>query len=377
MQIFNKHDIARDAFMLKGPLKNKGYDWWWHSFTGQDVETGEDKSFFVEFFLINPGLADRVPVFGQDPENKENGRKPSYLMVKAGAWGEDHAQLHRFFAWKDIDLHSGVPYMIRADDCLAGEKLLQGSVTVSVEDAQNHPEWMSDSGSMSWNLMLHKDIAFNAGFGASKPVREAHALAMYWHAEGMKTEYEGEVTYNGRLYKVSPEKCYGYADKNWGSEFTTPWLWLSSNCLYSKKYHKQLTNSVFDIGGGRPKIYSFGLNGQLLAAFWYEGKEYDFNFSKPNLHVKTVFSFEELKDTVHWHVRQENVHAVMDTDIFCKKNEMIWANYEDPSGVKELKQLWNGGTGYGTIRLYEKHADQEVLIDEIEATHVGCEYGDK
>ena len=30
----NKSDLKRDYFMLKGPLAKKGYDWWWHSFTG-------------------------------------------------------------------------------------------------------------------------------------------------------------------------------------------------------------------------------------------------------------------------------------------------------------------------------------------------------
>ncbi len=80
---------------------------------------------------------------------------------------------------------------------------------------------------------------------------------------------------------------------------------------------KKLTNSVFDIGGGRPKIYFVPLNRRLLGAFYYEGKEYDFNFSKLHLHVKTEFSFEEKEDEVVWHVRQENIHAVMETEVHC------------------------------------------------------------
>ena len=28
--------------MLRGPLAHHGYDWWRHSFTAQDAETGED-----------------------------------------------------------------------------------------------------------------------------------------------------------------------------------------------------------------------------------------------------------------------------------------------------------------------------------------------
>ena len=38
--MFNKHDIARDACQLFGAQARKGYDWWWHSFTGYDAETG-------------------------------------------------------------------------------------------------------------------------------------------------------------------------------------------------------------------------------------------------------------------------------------------------------------------------------------------------
>ena len=34
------HDISRDRFMLTGGLAHQGYDWWWHSFTAQDAETG-------------------------------------------------------------------------------------------------------------------------------------------------------------------------------------------------------------------------------------------------------------------------------------------------------------------------------------------------
>lgn len=50
----NIHDLSRNRFMLNGPLSRKGYDWWWHSFTGYHETTGEAKSFFLEFFTCNP-----------------------------------------------------------------------------------------------------------------------------------------------------------------------------------------------------------------------------------------------------------------------------------------------------------------------------------
>ena len=60
--------------MLDGPLARHGYDWWWHSFTAQDAETGEDKPFFIEFFACNPALGEDLPVLGQLPENKPRER---------------------------------------------------------------------------------------------------------------------------------------------------------------------------------------------------------------------------------------------------------------------------------------------------------------
>ena len=374
--MFNHHDISRNACMLHGPLGHQGYDWWWHSFTAQDAQTGEDKPFFIEFFVCNPALAEDEPVLGQLPVNKEAGKHPSYLMVKAGCWGEDHCQLHRFFAWKDVEMHWQAPYSVAAADCLASETVLRGSIDISREESEAHPEWMCDWGGLSWDLAIDKQIAFNVGYGASKPLREAEAFAMYWHAEGMKSAYSGRIVYNGREYTVSPEKSYGYADKNWGRDFTSPWVWLSSNCLISRISGKKLENSVFDIGGGRPKVYFVPLDRRLLGVFCYEGREYDFNFSHFWLNVKTEFSFEEQEDRVVWHVRQENLHAVMETDIRCRKRDMLLVNYEAPDGSRRHGRLWNGGTGQGRIRLYDKEKDSLWLVDDIDVTHIGCEYGE-
>ena len=66
--MFNEHDISRNACQLFGEQASQGYDWWWHSFTARNAETGEEKPFFIEFFLCNPALGGDEPVFGQLPE---------------------------------------------------------------------------------------------------------------------------------------------------------------------------------------------------------------------------------------------------------------------------------------------------------------------
>ncbi len=395
---FNVSDQYKNAYMLKGRLARNGYDWWWHSFTGRDAETGEEKGFFVEYFMINPAFGGAEPVFGQLASNKEKGIKPSYLMVKAGAWGEDHSQLHRFFGWDKVRVTDTVPFELEAEDCYCSEGRIAGSVSVTAREAADHPEYMSDAGEMRWSLSVDKQLAFNVGYGTSTALRASKAFEMYWHAEGIKTEYSGMIEYNGRQYIVSPESSYGYADKNWGYDFTSPWVWLSSNNLISNTTGKRLRNSAFDIGGGKPCITSgarydnerkigdsitfynpidfrLEIKDKLLGAFYYEGQEIEFNFTKAWMRPATRYKCRETEDEIIWHIEQENSSHIMQTNIHCKKKDMILVAYEAPDGSKRHNRLWNGGNGEGWIRLYEKKDGEKLLIDVINAKNVGCEYG--
>lgn len=67
-QHFNVPKENRDNLMLGGKLARQGYDWWWHNFTGVNPETGAKKTFFVEFFIINPALSPQKVLFGQAPK---------------------------------------------------------------------------------------------------------------------------------------------------------------------------------------------------------------------------------------------------------------------------------------------------------------------
>lgn len=370
--MFNKKDKVRNRCMLVGGQAKRGYDWWWHSFTAKDEITHEEKPFFIEFFLVNPKYGSDEPIFGRLKENQEKKIKPSYLMVKVGCWGKGARQLHRFFGWNKINVDFNVPFKIEADDCYLDETRTYGSVKVSKEEALTHPEYMSSYGEISWDLKINKKIAFNVGYGAGRLFRFLQLFEMFWHAEGMKSTFNGTITYNGRKYIVDEESSYGYSDKNWGKDFTSPWVWLSSNNLTSYKTGKKLENSVFDIGGGRPKIGPFALKRKLLSAYYYEGKCYEFNFSKFWTFTRTKFDCQETLDEIIWHVEQKTWKNKMVTDIRCKKEDMLLVNYEAPNGLKLHNRLWNGGNGYGTVKLYRNNK----LIDEVVAYNVGCEYGE-
>lgn len=375
--MMNKSDITRDAYMLKGPLAKKGYDWWWHSFTAHHAKTGEAKSFYIEYFLCNPAHAQAEPVLvWNDPAGRSAGRRPSYCMVNVGFWGNPKGQLHRFFPWSQVHVSDGVPFHLTAGDCTCSETHMSGRVAVSEADAKAHPEWMSNAGTMEWDLRIDKQVAYNVGYGASAFFRRLNAFEMFWHAEGMKTAFEGWLRLNGEEYIVRPEDCYGYADKNWGGDFTSPWVWLSSNDLISKATGKRLHNSVFEIGGGNPKAFGIALGRKLLGQFYYESQDYEFNFSKFWTGSRTHFDCRETDTHIIWHVVQTTFRAKMIVDITCRKADMLLINYESPDGYKRHTRLWNGGTGQGTVKLYQRRHGCYRLIDQVYANHVGCEYGE-
>lgn len=371
----NKSDLSRDHYMLKGTLARNGYDWWWHSFTGYNRKTGEEKSFFIEYYVCNPALGGPKAVLGQLPENKARYIKPSYAMIKAGAWGNDAKQIHNFYSIMDFSSTENI-LNIRIGNCTLTETRMFGVCRVSKAEARLHPEYMSDAGNMFWDLTINKKIAYNVGYGASQLLRDLNAFQMFWHAEGMKTEYSGTVVLDGEIYDVIPEKSYGYADKNWGSDFTSPWLWISSCSLKSLITGKVLQNSAVELGGGRPKVFGIPFNNKLLGGLYHEGKMYDYNFSKFWTRAKINFEFTKGKKLNVWKVRAINQDSMMELIVKCPQNEMILINYEAPNGKKRHNRLWNGGTGYGRIKLYRLGRTGKKLIDYIEMDHVGCEYGE-
>jgi len=378
--MFNKKSYKKNAYQLTGSLKYKGYDWWWHSFTGYNHKTGKEKPFYVEFFIINPGLCPDKVILGQSKKAKDKNWEPCYLMVNVGTWGNDPKQLHRFFPINEMKLKK-CPIEIEADDCYLSETELRGSVKVEESNKAN----MSDVGSMEWNLKIDKKIAWNVGYGTCGLFRKLKAFEMYWHSNGMKSLFEGSVTLDGEVYDVIPEKSYGYSDKNWGKNFTSPWVWISSNNIVRKSTGEKLENSVFDIGGGKPKAFGIKFDRKLLAAYYIEGKEIEMNFSKfLSNPCNTWFKESEDKDKIYWRVIQENSKYRIETDVSCLKKEMLLINYEAPDGTKRHNKLWNGGNGVGNMKIYRKLKKKnrkdknqpEELVEDLLFYNTGCEYGE-
>lgn len=358
----------RNLYMLRGALARRGYDWWWHSFTARHAVTGAERAFFIEFFVCNPALGAAEPIFD------ETG-KQSYGMVKVGTWGEGARQLHSYFGMAASDIATET-LSVRMGHNRLSETETAGSVEVSAADAAAHPEWASDVGSLRWQLSIDKQLHYNVGYGASAPARALNLFEMYWHAEGIKTAYEGWVELDGERYIVTPETCFGYADKNWGSNFTSPWLWISSCDMVSRSTGKRLENSAVEIGGGQPRVLGIALPKQLLAYLVYEGRSFEFNFSKVWQRTNVTFSFTEGETENRWSVIATSPTARMELDLTCPRADMLLVRYQGPDGTRRHTRLWNGGTGQGEIRLFEKRNGALQPLDTIAIGHAGCEYGE-
>ncbi len=366
----------RNAFMLKGVLKNRGYDWWWHSLIGVSRSTGERQPFFIEYFVINPGLSEAEPVFGQLPENRAKGKRPSYAMLKAGTWGPGKAvQIHNYYPIKDFTVQDD-PLKVSIGPYFVTETHLEGHVRLTPEEAAAHPEYMSESGEMSWNLEANKVLSYSVGFGASGLFRALNAFEMFWHAQGMLTRYQGTITFNGEIFDVTPETSAGYQDKNWGQDYTNLWIWLNCNNFTSRSTGKKLPLTSLDVGGAEPVVWGQALPRRLLIAFYHEGKLHEFNFSKfwTGPQQKTNCRVEAAQ--VVWELEAWNNKAKIKILFTCPRTHMHRFNYENPDGEKRHNNLWNGGWASGSVELYEKKNGKYELVDIFDGEMGGCEYGE-
>ncbi|MCR4940960.1 MAG: hypothetical protein K5930_12775 [Treponemataceae bacterium] len=372
-------NAKKNRYMLKCGQKRNGYDWWWHSFTAYNKKNGEPRTFFIEYFVINPAISPQAIVFGQKKARSHADvktlTKPCYVMIKAGSWGKNGKQIHAFYPTEKLIVKNR-NFKLSAGCCSLSETYIEGAIAMPEKEAAAHPEYMSDSGSMAWKLKVNKRIPFDVGYCTSWLFRRFNLFQMYWHAQGVKTDYTGSVVFDGQEYIVPPEKSYGYADKNWGTDFTSPWVWLSSCNLVSQISGNRLENACFDIGGGCPKICKIPLNRKLLAFFHFEGKNYVFNFSHFWKKSKVDFSFSEEGDLLHWFVSAENRSYLFDVDVYCKMTDSIFINYESPSGEKNFDKLWNCGNGFGELKFFRKKHKALELVEDTKIYNCGCEYGE-
>lgn len=372
----NLSDLARNSHMLQGSLAKRGYMRWWHSFRAIQPQTGEVRVFFVEFFLVNPGLGGPRPILGQHPYCKKKGLRPSYVMVKAGVFpdreGNGGRQLHAFYPISALQA-TGSPLAMQLEDpeagsCLYSEDRLVGSVEVTESEARRR-SLMTDAGSMEWNLSVRKAVSCHTGFLGGRLSEIFQALESFWHGEGARSFFQGNVTLDGVLYEALPEQSFGYADKHWGRGFNRPWFQLACGRLVSRRTEKELRHSVAAMNYLRPRLLGIPLRPRLLLQLTYMGE--DFQFSRCRWETK------ETESRFIWHVLAKSRSAVVKISYSFRKQEMLGLRYENPEGRRDRRPLWAGSAGTGTLQLYRRTRGGRELMDTLRLSDALCICRDK
>jgi hypothetical protein len=350
----NKHDIKRNLPILTGKLSQYGYDRWWHTFTGVHSKSRKRKTFFVEYCIVNPALGTKLPIMGDNQY-----QLPAYLMVKAGYFGKDGKQLKRFFGIEEMEV-AGTFLKLTAGECFLSENNIWGRI--------------SGDSNIMWSLHMDKRIAFHVGYSAGKPVREINPFDMYWHAEGMRTSFEGTVSIDGESYEVAPKYGYGYSDKKWGRNYTHPWFWLNGNQMKSSKTGENLERSAFAMGGGDPVFLGLQLKNKPFADIYYEGESHEINYATPWTSARMKYACSRRDGKMLWHMKGMDLSTAMEIKVVCPEIKMLKMDYQTPDGTWNSGQMLTGANGKGEITLYRRKGRKLTLVDQIWVKNVGCEF---
>lgn len=372
--------------MLKGALRKNGFDSWRLMFNGISEETGEERAFFIEFYVINPllspkecvlGFKNRLPSSEADLQhalagteaamsaNQEQLVQPSYAMVKAGCLCENGKQMSAYYPTEQMFTgKSGFIISMGSGEksCILNEKSSVGNIRVSYADLNEYPEMLCNAGSITWNLQFERQVAFAPDY-KSKTVN--------WSPLGACTVFSGMVTLDGESFVVRPEKSYGYMDKSWGKDFPYPHFHLHASNLTSIITGHRLEKSGFTVNG----VYENSLS--ILALIG--GNDVEFRAEKSSRYTVTYECTEMPEDEdgvkVHWSVSVHNKKSVLDIDIFCNTQAMFVRDYESPSGERKVLKILGGGNGTGEIRLYKQIRKNLELIEHATVVNAVCEFG--
>ncbi|MBO4750118.1 MAG: hypothetical protein J5546_07350 [Lachnospiraceae bacterium] len=360
----NRSDLDRNAYMLCGPLAKRGYLRWWHSFTGKSLATGEVRTFFVEYLILNPV-----------PGKKREGSVPSYVRISAGAFPSESSpavQLHSCYPIRAAKFARKPLYFQVAENVLQ-ENRITGSLDVSPKEAAAAP--YLQPATMEWDLEIYKSIACHTGLLASPLLCALNALDSFWHGEGIKTHYRGSVTLNEEEFEVTADECNGYADKHWGRDFNNPWLQLASCHLVSERTGKLLKHSALAIDGCCPRFLFFRLKPRMLLQLTYTGEDFCFSFARPFSLSRLKWGTKERRDSFTWHVKAQNRTALLKLSIHSPKGRMMALPYERPEGDLQnasSPRLYAGADGRGTIDLYRVTPQGPVWLDTLTIQNALC-----
>lgn len=374
-----------DQYILRGKLRNDGFERWRYFFSAINAESNQEKKFFIELYIVNPGVSPKIAIIAQKSRlahseedlqyalagtqvaqtaNEEIAVRPSYVLVKAGVYGNSGLQLNKFISSSQFTFVRSNG-MFKAGECLFGANSISGKIEVSQQDLRVRPELLCDSGTLAWDLKFERKII-------SQPLY--NKKDDFWTPFGAKTVYSGTIDFDGNQYVITPKISAGYSDKSWGVSLPENYFHISSAKMSSLISGKPMMNSCFVIEGE--------YDGKLIGFLSLENKEFKIkerkHFGKCSIiHSCSQVPGGEGEEKVHWMVSIKKGKFVIDIDIFCNGNDLSVRDYEIPQGKRTLQKILGSGNGSGEIRIYKKNKKNLELLEHANVYDAVCEFGQK
>ncbi len=372
-----------ESHILKGKLRRNGYERWRYFFAGVNKLTGEQRTFFIEMYYVNPQLSPKEPVIASKSRPKisandlqyalagtlsaqtvsqEQKVQPSYVMVKAGVYGKDGKQLNRFEPSSALTFNKSTG-AFNVSEIIFGIDNLSGNITVSQQDLRDKPELLCSAGSISWDLRFEKLTNCSSLTNAKNNI---------WIPGGAKTVFAGLIHLDGQEFSVVPRSSSGYIEKSWGSQLPERFFHVSSSNLSSIISGKPLLKSCISIEGeydGKLSIYLCN-EGETFAL---SGNSFFNKYSE--IHNCSQMPADADGEKLHWAISVTKKKYVIDIEFYCKTEEMFVKDYETPEGGKKLLKILSGGSGFGEIRIYKKVDKDLILVEQATSSDGLCEYG--
>lgn len=356
-------------------------------FYGSEKLSGTERAFFIELALVNPSISPDATVLGYKtrvnikPEDLQNVLvgsvatkslatekivTPSFVAVRAGAFGENSKQVVKYLPVKNCEI-GNKSLFFKGGDCVFNGQALTGRIELSKDDITAHPEYFCDAGIAAWSLQYRIQHTFQKGYSGK---------SQHWAVPGGRVEFSGSFNLDGVEYVISSQKYPGYIEHFWGKDLCNDWFHLSSTNLISVISGHTLKASNFTVHGvyddrisillnieGRQIFYTSDMGRHAYNAIWDVTESPDNNAKEPN------------GQNLHWSVSIHSKQYVLDVDVFSGSDNLCMRPWELACGNRKMLKVLAGSQGLGEIRLYKKMHKDLILIEQARLIKTFCEYG--
>lgn len=335
-----------DLFIPKCFNTKNGFQVYRHFFTGYNKLTSESVPFFIEVFLQNYGLHSKKIISSSSLKDDKNS-KPCYVLLRVACLGKTPKQILQVYSTDQVS-YSRKGFELRLLDNIFTDSQIVGSVSV-INTNSIINGFYSDCGVVKWNLRVNKTI------------KSTLKNATKWYVGGIKSYFEGKLTWDNKEYLVIPEKSFGYIDSFWGNQLINPLVNVFTTNLVTQITGKRLQKSVLAANGflGKSKTK------KIIIIFNYENTEYIYNKSFITKD-KVTYNYSEDESFYHFSITAQNKKSLLDIDLFLPKDQILPMKYENPQGLNNNKNNFSfviGSNCHGEIRLYKKVGKSLEIVE--------------